>query len=85
MAKEVRVSIDTARRWVEVLRNLHLGFLVRPWFKNVTRSLRKEPKWFLHDWSSIDDVGDRAETFVGFAAPGRPLVVPARTFLTQLL
>jgi len=65
LAKEVRVSIDTARRWVEVLRNLHLGFLVRPWFKNVTRSLRKEPKWFLRDWSAIDDVGDRAATFVG--------------------
>jgi len=65
LAKEVRVSIDTARRWVEVLRNLHLGFLVRPWFKNVSRSLRKEPKWFLRDWSSIDDVGDRSETFVG--------------------
>ena len=38
---------------------------MRPWFKNVTRSLRKEPKWFLRDWASIEDPGDRAETFVG--------------------
>ena len=65
LAKEVRVSVDTARRWVDVLRNLHLGFLIRPWFKNVSRSLRKEPKWFLRDWASIKDVGDRSETFVG--------------------
>ncbi len=65
LAKEVRVSVDTIRRWVEVLRNLHLGFLVKPWFKNIARSLRKEPKWFLRDWASIEDVGDRAETFVG--------------------
>lgn len=64
LAKEVRVSIDTVRRWIEVLRNLHLGFLIRPWFKNVSRSLRKEPKWFLRDWASIDAAGDRAETFV---------------------
>ena len=64
LAKEVRVSIDTVRRWVEVLRDLHLGFLVRPWFKNLSRSLRKEPKWFLRDWASIADDGDRAETFV---------------------
>jgi uncharacterized protein len=64
LAKEVRVSIDTVRHWIDVLRNLHLGFLVRPWFKSVSRSLRKEPKWFLRDWASIDDPGSRAETFV---------------------
>ena len=64
LAKGVRVTIDTVRRWVDVLQKLHLGFLIRPWFKNVTRSLRKEPKWFLRDWAAIEDPGDRAETFV---------------------
>jgi predicted AAA+ superfamily ATPase len=64
LAKEVRVTVDTIRRWVDVLQSLHLGFLVRPWFKNVSRSLRKEPKWFLRDWASIEDAGDKAETFV---------------------
>jgi len=64
MAKEIRVSIDTVRRWVDTLCNLHLGFLVRPWFKNVSRSLRKEPKWFLRDWASIEDTGNKEETFV---------------------
>ncbi len=64
LAKDVRVSVDTVRRWIEVLRDLHHGFLIRPWFKNVSRSLRKEPRWFLRDWASIEDVGDKAETFV---------------------
>jgi predicted AAA+ superfamily ATPase len=64
LAKTVRVSVDTVRRWVDALQRLHLGFLVRPWFKNVSRSLRKEPKWYLRDWSTIADEGDRAETFV---------------------
>jgi len=64
LAKEVRVSIDTIRRWIDILRQLHLGFLVRPWHKNVSRSLRKKPKWFLRDWASIEDEGDRAETFI---------------------
>jgi len=64
LAKEIRVSIDTVRRWVEILRDLHLGFLVRPWFQNVSRSLRKEPKWFLRDWAAIEDAGDKAETFI---------------------
>ena len=65
LARDVRATVDTIRRWIDTLRNLHLGFLVRPWFKNVTRSLRKEPKWFLRDWASIEDPGDRAEIFVG--------------------
>lgn len=64
LASQVQVSVDTMRRWIDMLSHLHFGFLVRPWFKNVSRSLRKEPKWFLRDWSSIDDPGDRAETFV---------------------
>jgi len=65
LAKDVRVSVDTVRRWVDVLGNLHLGFLIRPWFRNVARSLRKEPKWFLRDWASIKGLGEKAETFVG--------------------
>ena len=64
LAKDVRVTIDTIRRWIDTLCSLHLGFLIRPWFRNVSRSLRKEPKWFLRDWASIEDVGDKAETFV---------------------
>jgi len=65
LAKDVRVSVDTTRRWVDALQSLHLGFLIKPWFKNVSRSLRKEPKWFLRDWSGIGDTGDKAETFIG--------------------
>ena len=65
LAGEIRVSVDTVRRWIDALCSLHLGFLVRPWFRNVSRSLRKEPKWFLRDWSAIDDTGERAETFIG--------------------
>jgi predicted AAA+ superfamily ATPase len=64
LASEIQVSVDTVRRWITTLCNLHLGFLVRPWFRNVSRSLRKEPKWFLRDWSVIDDTGSKAETFI---------------------
>lgn len=64
LSNEIQVSVDTVRRWITTLCNLHLGFLVRPWFKNVSRSLRKEPKWFLRDWSAIENPGEKAETFV---------------------
>jgi len=64
LATEIQTSVDTIRRWIGTLCHLQMGFLVRPWFKNVSRSLRKEPKWFLRDWSGIDDPGTRAETFI---------------------
>jgi len=47
------------------LSSLHHGFLIKPWFTNISRSLRKEPKWFLRDWAEVEDAGDKAETFVG--------------------
>lgn len=64
LANEVGISLDTAKRWIDLLSRLHYGFLVRPWFTNVTKALRKEPKWFLRDWSGIDDNGQRAETLM---------------------
>ena len=64
LARQLRVAVDTVRRWVAALCDLHLGFVVRPWYRNVSRSLRKEPKWYLRDWASIGDDGRRAETFV---------------------
>ena len=64
LARQVRVAEDTVRRWTATFSDFHLGFLVRPWFRSVSRSLRKEPKWYLRDWASLEDPGARAETFV---------------------
>jgi len=64
LANEVGIAVDTVKRWIDLLERLHFGFVVRPWFTNVTKALRKEPKWFLRDWSGIDDPGQRAETLM---------------------
>jgi hypothetical protein len=64
LANQVQATVDTVRRWVDVLASLHLGFTLRPWFRNVARSLRKEPRWYLRDWAGVSDAGRRAETFV---------------------
>jgi predicted AAA+ superfamily ATPase len=63
-ARDVNVSVDTIRRWIAALGALYFGFLVRPWYRNVGKSLRKEPKWYCLDWSSLDDRGQRLETLV---------------------
>jgi predicted AAA+ superfamily ATPase len=64
LAREIQVSVDTVKRWIDLLARLHYGFLVRPWFTNIAKALRKEPKWFQRDWGGLADDGARAETFV---------------------
>lgn len=64
LSKKVGVSIDTIRRWLEVLKSFYYCFSLRPWSKNITRSLIKEPKLYLWDWSLIDEEGHRNENLV---------------------
>ncbi|HYN43485.1 MAG TPA: AAA family ATPase [Thermoanaerobaculia bacterium] len=64
LSREIGVAIDTVKRWIDLLGRLHYGFVVRPWFSNVAKALRKEPKWYLRDWSGVPDEGARAETLV---------------------
>lgn len=64
LAAEIQVSVDTMRRWIDLLTRMHYGFTVRPWFNNVAKALRKEPKWFLRDWSGVSDDGARAENLI---------------------
>lgn len=64
LSREIGITIDTAKRWIDLLERLHYGFLIRPWFRNVAKALVKEPKWFLRDWSGCEDAGARSETFV---------------------
>lgn len=64
LARKVGVSDQTVRQWLKVLGSLYYTFEVRPWSKNVSRSLLKEPKHYLWDWSLCEDGGARAENMI---------------------
>lgn len=64
LAKKVRVSVDTIRRWLTILESLYYCYPIRPWTKNITRSLLKEPKYYLWDWSQCQDDGARHENLI---------------------
>jgi len=64
LAKLIRASVDTITRWITLLEAFYFCFRVQPWSKNVTRSLIKEPKLFLWDWSQVADLGAKAENFI---------------------
>lgn len=67
LAKSIRVSVDTIRNWIATLESLYFCFTVKPWHTNVARALRKEPKYYLWDWSQVKEPGARAENMVASA------------------
>ena len=64
LAKNTRVSVDTVRRWISTLESLYYIFTVKPWHQNISRALRKEPKYYLWDWSRVNESGARTEIWV---------------------
>ncbi len=64
LSNDLGVSVDTVKRWFNVLENMYYIFTLRPFYKNVPKSLRKQPKVFLRDWSLIKDPGQKAENFI---------------------
>ncbi len=64
LANRIKVSVDTVRRWITMLRSLYYCFTVQPWTMNVPRSLLKQPKAYLWDWAIVDDEGAKIENFV---------------------
>lgn len=64
LANKVNVSVNTIKRWLSTLERFYYCFLLKPWTKNVTRSLLKQPKLYLWDWSQINDPGARTENFI---------------------
>jgi predicted AAA+ superfamily ATPase len=54
----------TITTWIEILSRLYLIFTIRPWHRNIIRSIKKEKKLFFFDWSFLEDSGSRFENLV---------------------
>ncbi len=50
LANQICVSVDTIRRWMILLESIYFSFRIRPWFRNVAKSLRKQPK--VYPWAT---------------------------------
>jgi predicted AAA+ superfamily ATPase len=60
LGREVGVSSNTVRSYIEILEALHIVFLVRPYHRNVSRALSKAPKLYFYDWAYVNDAKDSA-------------------------
>lgn len=54
----------TLTTWIEILSRLYLIFTIRPWHRNIIRSIKKEKKLFFSDWSFLEDSGRRFENLM---------------------
>jgi uncharacterized protein len=66
LAVDLQVSIPTVKHWLQILENLYVIFPVRPYHKNIARSLLKMPKYYLFDIGAVR--GDRGARFENLVA-----------------
>lgn len=66
IAQDLQVSPVTLKKWLEALERMYLLFVLRPWTKNIPRSLQKPPKVYFFD--SGDVIGDEGARFENLVA-----------------
>ncbi|MDX2022249.1 MAG: ATP-binding protein [Deltaproteobacteria bacterium] len=64
LREDLEVSHDTVTRWLSALKELYYAFELRPYSKGLARSLKKEGKLYLWDWSEVEAAGPRFENLV---------------------
>lgn len=64
LRKDLEVAFTTTQKWLLLLKTLFYHFELKPYSKSISRSLKKEGKIYLYDWSSIESPGARFENMV---------------------
>lgn len=65
LARELEVSPNTVKRYVEILERLYIVFRVTPYHRNIARAILKEPKIYFFDIGLVaGDRGARIENLV---------------------
>jgi predicted AAA+ superfamily ATPase len=64
LREDLEVAYDTVTRWLRYLEQLYYIFELKPFARSVPRSLRKEGKLYLWDWSEVEASGPRFENLV---------------------
>ncbi|MBI5193456.1 MAG: ATP-binding protein [Nitrospirae bacterium] len=54
LANDLQVSVHTVKHWLQILESLYVIFPVRPYHKNISRSLLKEPKYYFYDTGAVE-------------------------------
>lgn len=64
LKEDLQVAYNSVRSWLNSLERLYFIFMLQPYSRRINRSVHKEKKLYLWDWSQVKDEGDRFENFV---------------------
>lgn len=64
LREDLEVSHRAVTHWIEILERFYFLFRVPPFYSKKIRSLKKEAKVYLWDWSLVSDPGARLENLV---------------------
>ena len=64
LANDLQVAFETAQSWISMLENLYVCYRISPWTNSKVRSLRKENKLYMWDWSVCADESAKYENMV---------------------
>ena len=68
LARDLEVSPNTIKRWIEILEAFYVIFVVPPFSKNLARSILKEPKIFFYDNGKVrNDEASKLENLVALS------------------
>lgn len=64
LTEDLQVSFKTIRSWIECLEQVYYIYRIYPYQSKLIKSLKKEPKVYLWDWTQLNDEGSRLENIV---------------------
>ncbi len=64
LREDLQVTHKTAGDWLDILERFYFHFRIYPYASTTFRSLRKEPKIYLWDWSEVENEGAKLENMV---------------------
>ena len=68
LARDLEVAPKSVKRWLNILENLFVIFSLTPYYENVSRSIRKSPKYYFYDSGMVQgDNGAKFENLVALA------------------
>jgi len=64
LGRDLERDGNTVKRWLGHLENVYIIFAIKPYATNVARAIRKDAKYYLYDYASIQDPGAKLENMV---------------------
>ena len=66
-SKILQCDGKTVKKMLDLLEGFYFIFKVSPYYKNISKSIRKQPKYYFHDIAQVQDKGARFENLIACA------------------